>query len=1570
MEGHAVCVLVIVIAIASLAATAVTTAAAETTQQEIDQQLAVFAGMTQSASTDATTPRLDTGITCNSASLQSCESVWGDPWVRFVLSRVYHYPALFQDMHLPYSLLVSATQALGVDNRRGGRTSPSEDLYALGVWNTTSALRFLRLHLTFNGAADRARHPALQLTPRVLTFAGADRDVAAAPLAEQLWNASTPVRDLEFTRVHSLADAHANARAHERGARGALWQHGDAVHSDLERALHTLRQQDYAHQRQQEWAVGTEPGAGTGALPDPAALVAWKRGVAPDADDKAELRRLLQSTATTGCSEEVWRVDAVRMLGLMQEAEANGDVELPPQIDPFRVDGARIAAPAQVWQMILARFEQELLHALSPSGEALDRPVRVLWYPLSIDAARPSVTLRVIQCRTALALPVHPIARTPTRTALGAFPSPFALQHIGVVTALDRGAYLMADSLTPGVAGFAALSHLSAANQASTAAKMYDALDSGMLAPGFWGTASACADTVAGNRRCGGSTVPVAVRCWQPHIPLVTSFTLHPSTRVYDRKTHEYTRMPPFYYLPASSVQAAAWCMLHMQIGAAVQEWSSSRCTSENDIAECTCANPRAGGWLCERMEPQLDAPTHGVVDAREGTLRCALGRGGPGCALTCGRPQQAVQGVVADSYPAEPCTVPSLHAPSTLFGAQRPCVYANDESRPGGRRELCAAHGVCFGDADEALHPTECECDPNTRWPHCDACEPGFWGFAASARTAAGCTGSCWTQPDNSSQDLAEVQWTSRYVRGVWDPEASTHQYSLQHACSNASATAGFTAQNWTRLALRCKLLIITTPEAWLEAAAACAPTSDPNDPRTLESIGCDFRSTMRVALTVRQANEDLFGLTPEAVWPQCAHWTPQAGAGAGAGADADAMDRLGASDCAQAALERWKEQAYVHRRVLDTLQPTGLTSIEAEQIPMQLSPAVLNETRRLMELAAEPSIRAALRAGNDQEAAALLQAVQQAELSLHARSAAPRPLHAAHVLAPTFSLLHAAEQAIASCPALCRPDVLEQACLDCPLRSAGILPSVLFPQACNSRHTLVSPAPRWVLHDLPHNGSVGWRGCLADNASALASALVSAALPVRVGGAVQILYQNASALHIASVCTPSSEALWECVPAVSLAQWAAALGWSWSEWLQCPTEPVEIRVATLDIAINLTLDAFASAAPTQHPCDPEVFHAHDPLQLRHNPAFVAPPHQPELLSVEAPRPGVFARRSLYMQPTSYAEGGTVAGLLCGGRDRSLECNDATGCICRPGSHLNPARNCMACLPMHTWRTTGARRTACEPLEECFAFGDGVAPQAVRECSGHGRCWAIAWDTEAQERRQGHYGPAGDAAWSSILQDDLTGRYQNVSYRCACHAGWTNSGCSDPLEREVPFLSGSRVQHRCNPEGIVIARNARAAIARAQVLHPANWFSGWEWFLQWDPALVCPGQLSSYFWGPAALQVILHPDALCAALGGRTLTMADWKGATAHERRIYTRLISSLRAQDEAVYASSMWRGPYNILVEDEIRSLTADGELVHPVFTDQPTKPSHSTLCSPLCVLDACGVPGNATGAPAFFA
>jgi hypothetical protein len=112
--------------------------------------------------------------------------------------------------------------------------------------------------------------------------------------------------------------------------------------------------------------------------------------------------------------------------------------------------------------------------------------------------------------------------------------------------------------------------------------------------------------------------------------------------------------------------------------------------------------------------------------------------------------------------------------------------------------------------------------------------------------------------------------------------------------------------------------------------------------------------------------------------------------------------------------------------------------------------------------------------------------------------------------------------------------------------------------------------------------------------------------------------------------------------------------------------------------------------------------------------------------------------------------------------------CRPNDGCVCAPGANLDPAHNCVRCLPGTFPTSTPFVR--CVLPEACFTAAHATSLYTSPPvCSDHGRCVLFMRNSTGQ--RVIEYNAATVVA-------DVTG-YTTVSPSCLCDAGWSGDVCS-----------------------------------------------------------------------------------------------------------------------------------------------------------------------------------------------
>jgi hypothetical protein len=120
--------------------------------------------------------------------------------------------------------------------------------------------------------------------------------------------------------------------------------------------------------------------------------------------------------------------------------------------------------------------------------------------------------------------------------------------------------------------------------------------------------------------------------------------------------------------------------------------------------------------------------------------------------------------------------------------------------------------------------------------------------------------------------------------------------------------------------------------------------------------------------------------------------------------------------------------------------------------------------------------------------------------------------------------------------------------------------------------------------------------------------------------------------------------------------------------------------------------------------------------------------------------------------------------------------CSVRTGCVCRPGSNLDPATGCVACARGYLLGPPdGAGRPLCEVDTGCPAPGGAVCGGSAR-----GSCLVVA-TTPAGARFTVPYTTTEDAAAFGDGYGAVT-----TSVVCACTQGWTGDACTQAVPASV----------------------------------------------------------------------------------------------------------------------------------------------------------------------------------------
>jgi len=348
-------------------------------------------------------------------------------------------------------------------------------------------------------------------------------------------------------------------------------------------------------------------------------------------------------------------------------------------------------------------------------------------------------------------------------------------------------------------------------------------------------------------------------------------------------------------------------------------------------------------------------------------------------------------------------------------------------------------------------------------------------------------------------------------------------------------------------------------------------------------------------------------------------------------------------------------------------------------------------------------------------------------------------------------------------------------------------------------------------------------------------------------------------------------------------------------------------------------------------------------------------------------PRESTFAARPIVRDNST-----VILGHICGGPSRAAtcsvfdpecaskypacspgsplacRCHDKRGCdACRPGSNLDPSRNCVECLPRHTWVENGAFDT-CEFVDGCYAPGHEGDEHA---CGGRGTCVVSATRPPSEEPSERQRIVYADMPPSDISPFQATNGYSGVKTRCVCGldasgpfcslnttscwaaghvgaggpssaSGVRDLGYSGALAPNMTTIDDSRFLGGQRPVGAVACRGGMqpelsqpgGCDPNAFVIQADIYTSWYEWLLVGDNFDMSDFRVEKfdkrristtdntfrdrYLWlyqvpadhRPPGFSYNWRATFECSAIGGRDMTAEEFMKAPLWKRRVYSR--------------------------------------------------------------------------------
>lgn len=897
-------------------------------------------------------------------------------------------------------------------------------------------------------------------------------------------------------------------------------------------------------------------------------------------------------------------------------------------------------------------------------------------------------------------------------------------------------------------------------------------------------------------------------------------------------------------------------------------------------------------------------------------------------------------------------------------------------------------------------------------------------WLFLAEGRgailrppttSAIGCSGSCWGwRPEDGVTDNLKVFGEEKYV---WDAGGSSGRYSLRDSCGvsdgDVPAYAGAT-ETFSELASRCLLDVATSEDEFISRAESCRATPLRLEERRLGDV-CNFQDTTcsESVLSVALHNA---GFTPNATLGCVSRdSTPYNDTPPSCSTDAMAAALLSPGDVTL--LGGWHaEELYCENVnsgcVLDG-EVYGAEGVDAD--------GVSNGVRDI---------------DTDEESGEVVYASRPCDSC--------GPMHVNEVLrrwAPAVESLGAWEL----CPELCDPRTFFAHALpggEDAGRRRGIVPAwwlgcptapplwVSDWRQCLPEHFYTGEATR--LHvgdphglgsseDVPSDWLPAFASLWSSNTTVLYEDSNCSWVP---DGSLGGTWNCSSTVRGCGITTVDGVVCGDLLRPV----WQGLNGITPQTVLGCPlawaTDTSLVNRARLlgedDDVCDIHVFSRLNLGNITHPPSPDNFSAVDPDGVAmgkdvrvSEPRIVLPVIESSDALGDTPAYSCTPRVSVWGSRVATVNGSVVLGHMCGGPRRaatcsifdtecvgdappchpgSIEtcgCHDVGGCTsCRPGSNLDPEKNCVECLLRHVWVEDGNFDT-CVFVGGCFETPDSDL------CGGHGRCIVSAtrpsFDSPEDPQRVVYTSYSGTGA----VPFSATDGYSGIETKCVCDADWTGTYCgvdttacwnasrlggtsnitetsrfhtgfdapgdgSNVTQWETVCRLGTPVSmsNACLPDALVMLIQPLKTFQDYLAAHPESLASVPFW---WQPHEFLPMCNMFTEWCPYLFQ----PS--CAMFGARDATTQDFFAASSFSRHIPDRFFAWVEAS-VARFTDTVYSPEYAVghsptqTVGACFRMMTHPGGWVMEWRYDSgrlvavPADRDCSFILPPMCVVDTC--------------